>query len=83
MIKLNRDVDAPTMVTQIEEGRTPILTTEELENIGFNTVVYPGSSFFSAAYGIKRVMEEIYQKGITMAFLVRMIRFYGVDEIVG
>jgi methylisocitrate lyase len=83
MIRLNREVDAPTMVTQIEEGRTPILTTQELEDMGFNTVVYPGSSFFAAAYGIKRVMEEIYNNGATTAFQEQMVKFYGVDEIVG
>jgi 2-methylisocitrate lyase-like PEP mutase family enzyme len=51
--------------------------------MGFATVVYPGSSFFAAAYGIKKVMEEIYQKGATTAFVDHMILFQGVDEIVG
>ena len=83
MIRLNREVDAPTMVTQIEGGRTPICTTKELEEMGFKTVVYPGSSFFAAAWAIKRVMEEIYHKGVTTAFLDNMILFNGVDEIVG
>jgi 2,3-dimethylmalate lyase len=83
MIRLNKEVDAPTMVTQIEGGRTPICTTKELEEMGFATVVYPGSSFFAAAYGIKKVMEEIYQKGNTTAFHDSMILFGGIDEIVG
>ncbi len=83
MIRLNREVDAPTMVTQIEGGRTPICTAKELEEMGFATVVYPGSSFFASAYGIKKVMEEIYQKGVTTAFQDRMILFQGIDEIVG
>jgi len=83
MIRLNREVDAPTMATQIEGGRTPILTMKDLERMGFNTVVYPGSSFFAAAYGIKRVMEEIYHRGVTTAFTDHMILFQGVDEIVG
>lgn len=83
MIRLNREIDVPTMVTQIEGGRTPICTTKELEEMGFATVVYPGSSFFAAAYGVKKVMEEIYHKGVTTAFHDRMILFNGVDEIVG
>jgi len=83
MIRLNREVDAPTMVTQIEGGRTPICTTKELEEMGFNTVVYPGSSFFAAAWAITKVMEEIYHRGVTSAFLDNMILFNGVDEIMG
>jgi 2-methylisocitrate lyase-like PEP mutase family enzyme len=46
-------------------------------------VVYPGSSFFAAAWAIKKVMEEIYHKGATSAFLDNMILFNGIDEIVG
>jgi methylisocitrate lyase len=83
MIRLNREVNAPTMTTQIEGGRTPICTTKELEEMGFNTVAYPGSGFFVAAWAIKKVMEEIYHKGTTSAFLDHMILFNGVDEIVG
>lgn len=83
MIRLNREVDGPTMATQIEGGRTPICTTKELEEMGFNTVVYPGSSFFAAAWAIRGVMEEIYRKGVTTAFRDRMIPFDGIDEVVG
>jgi 2,3-dimethylmalate lyase len=83
MIRLNKEVDAPTMVTQIEGGRTPICTTKELERMGFAAVVYPGSSFFAAAFGIKKVMEEIYHKGNTTDFHENMILFGGIDEIVG
>ena len=51
--------------------------------MGFNTVVYPGSSFFAAAYGIRRAMEEIYNHGAITAFQDHMIKFYAVDDIVG
>ncbi len=83
MMRLNREVDAPTMATQIEEGRTPIMTTKELEKMGFSAVAFPGSSFFAAAYGIRRVMEEIHEKGVTIGFQDRMIRFFEIDRIVG
>ncbi len=83
MTRLNREVDGPTMTTQVEGGRTPICTTKELEEMGFAAVAYPGSSVFAAAWAIRRVMEEIRHKGVTEAFLDKMILFAGVDEIVG
>ena len=51
--------------------------------MGFNTVVYPGSSFFAASWGIKKVMEEIYHKGDTTAFLdkVREVEAYYYRDI--
>jgi len=83
MLRLNREVNIPTMATQVEGGRTPICTTKELEAMGFAAVVYPGSSFFAAAYGIKKVMEEICRKGTTTGFADRMITFEEIDAIVG
>jgi 2,3-dimethylmalate lyase len=83
MIRLNRQTDAPTMVSQVEGGRTPICTAKELEEMGFATVVYPGSSLFAAAYGIMKVMEEIHGKGVTTALQDRMILFDAIDDIVG
>jgi 2,3-dimethylmalate lyase len=83
MVRLNRQTDAPTMVSQVEGGRTPICTTKELEEMGFATVVYPGSSLFAAAYGIMKAMEEIHGKGVTTAFQDRMILFDAIDDIVG
>lgn len=83
MVRLNKEVDAPTMVTQVEQGRTPICTVKELEEMGFSTVVYPGSSFFAASWAIMRVMEEIYKKGTTAGFMENMIMFNGIDDIVG
>jgi 2,3-dimethylmalate lyase len=83
MIRVNREVDAPTLATQIEQGKTPIMTTKELEEIGFNTVVYPGSSFFAAAWAIRKVMEEIYHKGVTTDFLDRMILFEELNTMAG
>lgn len=83
MIRLNREADAPTMVSQVEGGRTPICMVKELEEMGFATVVYPGSSLFAAAYGIMNVMKEIHGKGVTTAFQDRMILFDAIDDIVG
>ena len=83
MRHLNREFDGPTMVTQVEGGRTPICTTKELEEMGFATVVYPGTSFFAAAYGIRKAMEEIRDTGTTKGIHDRMILFDGIDAIVG
>lgn len=83
MVRVNREVEGPTMASQVEQGRTPLVTTKELEEMGFNAVVYPGSSFFAASWAVKKVMEEIYRKGSTNAFLGNMILFDGIDEIVG
>ncbi len=83
MARINREVDAPTMAIQIEQGRTPILTTKELEQIGYSTVVHPGTGFFAAAFAIRAVMEELYQEGTTRSYVDKMILFDEINRLVG
>jgi len=83
MIRINRELDAPTLATQIEGGKTPLCTAKELEEMGFNTVVYPGSSFFAAAWAIKKLMEELYHTGTTRHYMDKMILFEDLNRMVG
>jgi len=83
MMRINREVDAPTMAIQVEQGRTPICTTIELEQMGFNAVVYPGTSFFVAAFAIRKVMKELYDKGVTTGCVDEMILFDELNTLAG
>jgi carboxyvinyl-carboxyphosphonate phosphorylmutase len=82
MIRINRELNGPTMVTQVEQGRTPLMSTEELEKLGFNVVVYPASSFFSEAFAVTRLMEDLLRAGSTRNSMNRMILFDGLNDLV-
>jgi 2,3-dimethylmalate lyase len=83
MLRINREVAAPTKVIQLEGGKTPMLTVKELEEIGYNVVVYPISSLYAAAWAVKQVMEELITKGTTANFMDRMIHFHEFNELMG
>jgi methylisocitrate lyase len=83
MIRINREIDAPTMAIQIEGGRTPICTIKELEEMGFDAVVYPGTSFLIAAFAIRKAMRELYQKGTTTGCVDEMILFDELNRLAG
>jgi carboxyvinyl-carboxyphosphonate phosphorylmutase len=83
MIRINREMNAPTMATQIEGGKTPLMTAKELEKIGFNVVAYPASTFFVEAWAVERVMEELYRKGTTQSYMDKMILFEDLNRLVG
>lgn len=83
MIRINKEIDAPTMAIQIEQGRTPICTIKELEEMGFNAVVYPGTSFFVAAFAIRKAMRELYEKGVTTGCVDEMILFDELNRLAG
>jgi len=83
MLRINREVAAPTKVIQLEGGKTPMLTVKELEEIGYNVVVYPISSLYAAAWAVKQAMEELMTKGTTANFMDRMIHFHEFNELMG
>jgi 2,3-dimethylmalate lyase len=83
MIRVNREIDAPIMATQIEGGKTPLYTAKELEEMGFDVVAYPASTFFAAAWAIKRLMEDLYHTGTTRNYMDRMILFEDLNRLVG
>lgn len=83
MIRINREIDAPIMVTQIEGGKTPLHTAKEMEEMGFDVVAYPASTFFAEAWAVERLMEELYRTGTTRNYMDQMILFDDLNRWVG
>jgi len=83
MIKINLEVSAPTMAIQIEGGKTPVFTTKELEDIGYNVVVFPISSLYAAAWAVKQVMKALITTGTTREFVDKMISFDDFNMLMG
>lgn len=81
IIKINKEVDAPTVAIQGEGAKTPMTTAKELEDIGFSVVVYPGSALYAAAWAVKNVMKELITKGTTKGYMDRMFDFNGFNQL--
>lgn len=88
MRKICKEVKAPNMANMIDGGKTPIkTTTNELQDIGYKVVCHGCSTIHAAAYGVRRVMEELYQKGTTAGYGEKMItldqlfKLLGIEEI--
>ena len=71
------------MVTQIEGGKTPLHTAKEMEEMGFDVVAYPASTFFAEAWAVERLMEELYRTGTTRNYMDQMILFDDLNRWVG
>ncbi|MFH1123313.1 MAG: oxaloacetate decarboxylase [Pseudomonadota bacterium] len=83
MLRINREVKAPTLTIQLEGGKTPLLTAKELEAIGFNVVVFPISALYAASWAVRRVMEELISKGTTKDLVGQMIPFSEFNQLIG
>ena len=80
---INESIDAPTLAIQIEGGKTPFLTTKELEDLGFNIVVYPNATVYATAWALKELWEGLMRDGTTKNFMDRMICFDDFNTFVG
>ena len=80
---INESIDAPTLAIQIEGGKTPLLTTKELEDLGFNIVVYPNATVYATAWALKKLWEGLMRDGTTKNFMDKMICFDDFNTFVG
>jgi len=80
---INESINAPTLAIQIEGGKTPFLTTKELEDLGFNIVVYPNATVYATAWALKELWEGLMRDGTTKNFMDKMICFDDFNTFVG
>jgi carboxyvinyl-carboxyphosphonate phosphorylmutase len=71
-MKRARDgIKGPMLVNMAEGGKTPRLTTQELEAMGFNVVIYPLSGWMAAASAFRELLDDLKNTGSTRSFWER------------
>ena len=64
--------DVPLLANLTEFGKTPLLTADELEALGFNIVIYPVSSLRLAMKAVEDGLAELKDRGTQKGLLDRM-----------
>ncbi len=67
----------------MEGGRTPNLTTEELEKLGFAIAIYCTGPLYVAAKAVKDYLRELKIKKTTVRKYADMIPFKEFNELIG
>jgi methylisocitrate lyase len=75
--------DAPLFANMVEGGKTPLLTTGELQALGFSMVVFPISALLAAAKAIESLYAELFAKKTTAGAIDRLTPFEEFERIVG
>ncbi|MDR2076123.1 MAG: isocitrate lyase/PEP mutase family protein [Desulfovibrio sp.] len=70
-------------VNQTEGGKTPLLPTEELQRLGFNIVIFPCCTIFTAAKAMRQTLAHLKEKGTTREYIDHMTTFKEYTDIVG
>src|SRR3990170_2732822 len=73
--------DAPLFANMIEGGKTPLLSSAELQQLGYKMVVYPLSALFAAARAVEETYGALYRDQSTAARQDAMVSFSEFEEI--
>ena len=85
MEKLNKELgDTLTLANMLEKGRTPLLNVAELEQLGYNLVIFCVSSVYVTARAVKELMEYLKENGTTKDLIQdKMISFEEFNTMIG
>ena len=83
MRRLTQEIGVPQLANMLPGGRTPSLTTEQLQEIGFAAVAHPTSLTYAMASAAKLLLRELQVSGHTPDAESRMMRFDEFNRLVG
>ena len=78
-----KSIDAPLLVNMDEGTKTPLLTAQELEEMGYKIVIFPRSAPCAAAKTIQELMKLLKETGTTRRFSTRMLTFEERNQLTG
>ncbi|MPN63864.1 2-methylisocitrate lyase [bioreactor metagenome] len=65
---IGEKVQAPVMINLVEGGKTPYLSKEELQAMGFSIVCYPGVCTLSVIHVLQMILAELKSVGDTQKY---------------
>ena len=73
----------PLMANMVEGGKTPVLTAQELQGLGFAFVIFPGGIVRALAKAAQEFYGSLKASGSTEPFRARMFDFDALNGLLG
>lgn len=73
----------PLMANMVEGGKTPLVDTQGLQDLGFSLVIFPGGIVRAIAATAGDYYRNLVASGSNEAFRDRMFDFSGLNEVLG
>lgn len=73
----------PLMANMVEGGKTPIHGTQDLQDLGFSLVIFPGGVVRALAKTAGDYYRGLISSGSNEGFKDRMFDFSGLNEVIG
>jgi 2-methylisocitrate lyase-like PEP mutase family enzyme len=76
-------VPAPLLANMSEHGKTPLLSRDELADLGYEVALFPSATLFATAFSLREVARVLRTEGTSRSLLDRVVPFAEFNELVG
>lgn len=76
-------IKAPLLINMTEGGKTPPLSSTELQQMGYKIVIYPITAMLAGVKAMEMALRELREKGSTLGIRQQMRSFGELNEIIG
>jgi len=82
MQRITREISAPNMANMVPGGKSPNLTTQQLQEIGFSIVAYPTMLTYAITRAAQNALAHLQKTGTTAGF-EDMLNFHEFNQFIG
>ena len=75
--------DLPCLANMVEGGRTPVMSRERLQEIGYQVAIFPVTSMLAAAQSFAQVYEQFKAQGSSKGLATPLHDFQGFSQMMG
>ena len=83
LAEVGRLAPKPIVANMIEGGKTPVLSKDELAELGFSLILYPLAGLFAAAQAVASVYEKLARDGTTIGHESNLMQFELFNQLIG
>ena len=83
MERIGRAFDLPLVANMVEGGRTPVLSREDLQSIGYRLAIFPAAAFLAAGAAFESVYKGIQETGSTVGGSTPLYDFGKFSQMMG
>jgi 2-methylisocitrate lyase-like PEP mutase family enzyme len=81
--RIARDVHAPLLINMFWGGKTPLVSTARLAELGYRIMIVPSDLQRAAIRAMQRAAAVLYQQGNTASIAEEMVSFSERENIIG
>jgi 2,3-dimethylmalate lyase len=83
MAKICRTFELPCLANMVEGGRTPLMTFEELRQIGYRLAIFPATGFLATAQVLSRAYATLREHGSSKGSDLDLFPFAEMNRLMG